>query len=271
VGDNPVVPASIDRSTPNPARIYDYFLGGKENYEADREVAQGVLDRDPSVRTAAKANRKFLKRAVNFLAGEAGITQFLDIGSGLPTQENVHEVAHQVNPSARIVYVDNDQTAVAHNRALLTAHTDTAVTVQGDLRQPEEILAHPETRRLIDFEQPVAVLLIAILHFIQDDEDPYRIVRTLMDAMPSGSWLVICHAQARTDREDAIQQFGKLYQRATVHGRLRAQAEILRFFDGLELAPPGLVPMTTWRPDTAVSDAEADAGRWALVGVAKKV
>ena len=247
---------TINTGVPNPARIYDYLLGGKDNFPADRDVAEQLLAIAPVARDVVGDNRAFLRRAVRFLTSEAGIRQFIDLGSGLPTQGNVHEVAQADAADARVVYVDNDAMVVTHSRALLAG--DNTVAVQADLREPERILAHPEVRQLIDFDQPVALLLMAILHFVPDDEDPYGIVARLRDALPAGSYLAISHGTrdipARPDMSpEEMTEMGtkveRLYQLTTASLVTRTHAEVERFFDGLDLLDPGVVEIQRWRPD----------------------
>jgi S-adenosyl methyltransferase len=245
----------VNTSVPNPARIYDYLLGGKDNYPADREVAEQVIAIAPVALDVVRDNRAFLRRAVRFLAGEAGIRQFIDLGSGLPTQGNVHEVAQAVAPHARIVYVDNDAMVVTHSRALLAGYNTLAI--EADLREPEAILGHPEVRELIDFDQPVALLLMAILHFIPDEEDPPGIVARFRDALPSGSYLAISHGTrdipVRPDMSaEVMAEMGakveRLYQLTTASLVTRTRAQVARFFDGFDLVEPGLVEIQRWRP-----------------------
>jgi hypothetical protein len=246
----------INTGVPNPARIYDYLLGGKDNFPADREVAEQLLAIAPVARDVAEDNRAFLRRAVRFLTREAGIRQFMDLGSGLPTQGNVHEIAQAIIPDARVVYVDNDAMVVTHGRALLAA--DNTVVIQADLREPDDILGHPEVRELIDFNEPIALLLTAILHFIPDEEDPLGIVARFRDALPSGSYLAISHGTrdvpARPDMSademaDMGERVERLYQLTTASLVTRTRAQVERFFDGLELVDPGLVEIQRWRPD----------------------
>jgi hypothetical protein len=246
----------INTSVPNPARIYDYLLGGKDNYPADREVADQVVAIAPVAREVVEDNRAFLRRAVSFLAGEAGIRQFIDLGSGLPTQGNVHEVAQAVAPDARVVYVDNDAMVVAHSRALLAGAN--TVAIQADLREPDGILDHPKVRELIDFGRPIGLLLMAILHFLPDEEDPVGIVRRFRDALPTGSYLAISHATkdipARPDMSpEEMAEMGaraeQLYQWTTAMLVARGHAQVERFFDGFDLLDPGLVEIQRWRPD----------------------
>jgi hypothetical protein len=248
--------AKINTGVPNPARIYDYLLGGKDNFPADREVADQILAIAPVARDVVEDNRAFLRRAVRHLAGQAGIRQFIDLGSGLPTQGNVHEIAQATAPDARVLYVDNDPMVVTHSRALLAG--DNTVAIQADLREPETILEHPEVRELIDFGQPVALLLMAILHFIPDDQDPYGIVARFRDALPAGSYLAISHGTRdvpqRPDMSpEAMAEMGakveRLYQLTTASLVTRTRAQVERFFDGLELLDPGVVEIQLWRPD----------------------
>jgi hypothetical protein len=246
----------LDTGAPNPARVYDYLLGGKDNFPADREVAEQLLAIAPVAREVVEDNRAFLRRAVRFLAAEAGVRQFVDLGSGLPTQGNVHEVAQAEVDDARVVYVDNDEMVVAHSRALLAG--DNTVAVQADLREPASILAHPEVRQLIDLDRPVALLLMAILHFFPDDQDPLGIVAGYRDALPAGSHVVISHGTRdipeRLDmspREMAAmgEKVERLYQLTTATLVTRTRAEVERFFDGFDLLDPGVVEIQRWRPD----------------------
>ncbi len=241
------VPSGVDTSKASIARVYDYWLGGSRNLQADRDAARVVLALQPHAREIARANRAFLARAVRFLAG-AGIRQFLDIGSGIPTQGNVHEIAQQAAPGSRIVYVDLDPVAVAHSEALL-AGCGGAVVIQADLRDPGQILASPAVRALLDFRQPVALLLAAVLHFVPDDEDPWRAVGLLRDALAPGSWLVLSHAASEGLSQAEQNALSRAYQgKVATRGGLRSRAAIERFFGGFQLAEPGLVPITQWRP-----------------------
>ena len=247
---------TINTGAPNPARIYDYFLGGKDNFPADRQVADQVLAIAPVAREVVQDNRAFLRRAIRVLAREAGIRQFIDLGSGLPTRGNVHEIAQAIAPDARVVYVDNDAMVVTHSRALLAG--DNTVAIQADLREPEVILGHPEVRQLIDFNQPIALLLMAILHFIPDDEDPLGIVARFRETLPTGSYLAISHGTrdipVRPDMSaEEMAEMGarveQLYQLTTASLVTRSRAQVERFFDGVELVDPGLVELQLWRPD----------------------
>lgn len=254
---------------PSTARMYDYYLGGKDNYPADREAAEKVIARMPPgmIRTAARQNRDFLGRAVRYLVAERGIRQFIDIGTGLPTMNSVHEVAQRADPRCRVVYVDHDPIVMVHARDLLHG-VEGAAIVKHDLREPEEILADPELHGLLDLSQPVAILLIAILHFISDTEDPRGIIDRLMKQLPAGSHLVLSHATADSfaELDDAI----TVYKKATSSMYNRSHAEVEGLFSGLELVPPGVVWVPEWRPDPD-GDQTEDPGRSLLwCGVARK-
>ena len=239
--------SEIDTSRPHPARMYDAYLGGKDNYAADREAVRQVLRAAPEVRDTARANRAFLQRAVRFLAGEAGIRQFLDIGTGIPTAGNVHAVAAQTARGTRVVYVDNDPIVHTHANALLTGSGTTRI-VLADLRDPEAILRHPKVGELIDFSEPVGLLLVAIVHFLTDDEDPTRVIATLRDAVAPGSYIALSHG-TRDFRPEAAQQAAAVYDQATSPITLRGHAQIAALFDGWDLVEPGLVQVPLWRPD----------------------
>ena len=241
--------SQIDTTRPHPARMYDAYLGGKDNYPVDREAVRQILRQWPEARLNARANRAFLQRAVRFLAAEAGIRQFIDIGTGIPTAGNVHEVAGQVAPDARVVYVDNDPIVHVHANALLTGSGTTAV-VLADLRDPRAILADPTLRDQIDFGQPVGLLLVAILHFITSNEGPAEILATLRDALPDGSYLALSHATADFHPPGTKDEAAAAYQNATAPLQLRAHPEIAAYFDGFDLLEPGLVQAPLWRPDS---------------------
>jgi hypothetical protein len=244
------VPPEIDVSRPHPARMYDYFLGGKDNFAADRATAAKVLDSWGTVRTAMRENRAFLGRAVRYLAAEAGVGQFLDIGTGLPSANNVHEVAQAVNPATRVVYADNDPIVLAHARALLASGPQGATAyLEADVREPEKILSGQVTRATLDFTEPIALMLVAVLHFILDEDDPRRIVRTLVDALPSGSYVVASHATAEHNPE-GLSGAGRAYSEGGVRGALRTSEEFADLvFGGLELVDPGVVLVSEWRPE----------------------
>ena len=241
----------FDTGFPNVARIYDALLGGKDNYAADREAAEELLKAVPGAAQAARENRAFLGRAVRFLAGEAGIRQFLDIGTGLPTLGNVHEIAQAANPVARVVYVDHDPVVMLHANVLL-ATSVTVAAVNADLRYPLDLLTSPAVRALIDFDEPVAVLLVAVLHFVEDSENPWKIVDCIKDRMAPGSYLVVSHVTGDDLPPDASAQAREIYEKASAPGVAREREDIDRFFDGLVMLSPGLVNVPDWRPDHIV-------------------
>ncbi|WP_169985542.1 SAM-dependent methyltransferase [Microbispora sp. H10836] len=250
--DNEQAGTRIDTSKPSIARVYDFFLGGKDNFAIDRQVGEATLKIAPDAPAAGRANRAFLRRVVHYLAAEAGIRQFLDIGSGLPTQGNVHEVAQEVAPEARVVYVDNDPIVLAHGRALLATNGSTTV-VEADIRDPESILNHPSVGALIDFDQPVALLLFAILHHVNEHEDPQGIAARFRSALPSGSYLALSHfhnpGPAMPEVSAQATSAEKLFNEHLGTGRWRTRDEILAYFGDLPLLEPGLVPLAEWRPD----------------------
>lgn len=261
-------PEGIDTRRANVARVYDYLLGGTHNFLADQDVARALLAVEPAARAMARANRAFASRAVRFLAA-VGIRQFLDIGAGLPTAGNVHEVARAAAPGAKVVLADADEVAVAHGRAMLDGDAGTAI-VEGDVREPAGILSHPDTRRLIDFSQPIGLLLTAVLHFIAPADQPHRIVSELAGALAPGSYLVISCATGEGKPELAA-AIGKVYNRnVTRSGHGHPAADVARFFDGLELVEPGLVSVPYWRPDPPGPPADADQIWGFLAGVARK-
>jgi hypothetical protein len=240
-------PLDLDTTVAHPARVYDYWLGGKVNFAADRAAAEQVLAATPGLRMRVRANRAFLARVIRFLAGEAEIRQFLDIGTGIPSANNTHEVAQAVAPSARIVYVDNDPIVLTHARALLTSTPEGATDyLQADLRKPEKILA--AAAHTLDFERPFAVVLLGILHLIQDREDPWGLVARLMAAVPSGSYLAISHPaiEIHPGQQEAQKRYN---ERVSTPQTLRDRGDVARFFEGLEMVEPGLVQVHQWRPD----------------------
>jgi SAM-dependent methyltransferase len=258
----------IDTSVAHPARRYNYWLGGKDNFQADRDSGDAIAAAFPTVPMAALENRRFLRRAVSFLTREAGIRQFLDIGTGIPTADTTHEVAQRIDPSCRVVYVDNDPIVLAHARALLTSTPQGAtVYLDADVRDPATILSHPDLRRTLDMSEPVALMLVAVLHFVTDDEDPHGIVRTLVDALPSGSYLTVSHVTMDHMRPENA-AYARTSQSHGPHGVLafRSGERIARFFDGLELVPPGLESVVTWRaadepgPRPSIEDAQIYCG-----------
>ncbi|MDH6132524.1 hypothetical protein P3T37_001909 [Kitasatospora sp. MAA4] len=264
--DDTPPPAELHPEIPHPARMYDYYLGGKDNFPADRAAAEQVLSFGPLVRISALANRAFLQRAVRHLA-ELGIDQFLDIGTGIPTAGNTHEIAQQVNPSARVAYLDNDPIVLVHSRALLAAASQgTATVLQADLRDPAAILADPQVRQLLDLGKPVALLLFAVLHFVDDADDPHAIVRTLVDALPSGSHLALSHATGDFASPTDAAKGPSVYRSASAQLTMRRKDEVARFFDGLELLDPGLVTASQWRPDRPAQETDDRVAIWAAVG-----
>jgi S-adenosyl methyltransferase len=240
----------VDVSRPHTARMYDYYLGGKDNFAIDRETAEITLRSLPMLRTGVRENRKFLARAVRYLAGEAGIRQFLDIGTGLPSASNTHEVAQGVAPDSRIVYADNDPLVLAHARALLTSSpAGRTAYIEADLREPEKILADPVVRGTLDFSQPVALMLVAVLHFIADEDDPGGIVTALLAALPPGSYLVASHISPDHDAA-GVRGAERTYRASGMTAQPRTAEEFGRvFFDGLDLVPPGVTLVSEWLPD----------------------
>jgi len=255
----------FDTSVANQARIYDYVLGGKDNYAADRAAAEAWREIWPDMAFAARANRAFLGRAVRYLAGEAGIRQFLDIGTGIPTAGNTHQVAQEIAPEARVVYVDYDPIVLAHARALLTGSEAGATAyIDADLRDTHTILA--QASELLDFTRPVAVTMLAILHAIPDSDDPHAIVAKVMDAVPSGSYLAITHMAADLLDQETRDRFAGVENRMVQQQfSWRTREQVGRFFAGTDLIEPGLVPMEEWRPDSGSSPPGNSAG-WCAVG-----
>jgi hypothetical protein len=262
--DQPGQRPQIDTSVASIARIYDYWLGGKDNFKADRDAAEQMIQQYPDIVTGVRKNRAFLGRAVHYLAAEAGIRQFLDIGTGLPSSNNTHDVAQRAAPEARIVYVDNDPIVLSHAQALLTSTPEGACAyVDADIRDTGKILK--EAANLLDFNRPVAVCLIMILQFVPDEDDPVSIVRALVDAIPSGSYLTVAHPASDVD-----QHVGPaLRQLSTRMGGTRAvprsHQEVSRFFDGLEMVEPGLVQLHRWRPGAGLDDTGRDLAAYGAV------
>jgi hypothetical protein len=262
------VPAEIDTETAHPSRIYDYLLGGKNNFAADRAVAAQLLLVRPELRDAARANRAFLGRAVRF-AVESGIRQFLDIGTGIPAEGNTHEVAQALVPECTVAYVDHDPMVLVHARALMAAqggHGRTSV-LQGDLRDPRAILDDPQVRAAVDFSRPVALLLVAVLHFIADDDHPDEIVATLREALAPGSLLVLSHGVYQPDQLDELARFAKAYRKSAAEAHIRRLEEVETFFAGFEMVEPGLVQVSDWRPDADTVPLSVVAGFCGGVGV----
>jgi hypothetical protein len=259
----------VDVNVPSVARMYDYYLGGKDNYECDR-LAVAELDKVvPSTRPLAVNNRRFLQRAVRVLAQEYGVRQFLDHGSGLPTQDNVHQVAQRVDENARAVYVDNDPIVLAHGRALLQENSNTAV-IQADMRDTEEIFDHPEVQRLIDLSEPVGALFVSVMHCIPDSSDPAGVLRGVIDRLPSGSFLVI---NQLVSEDKATRDFVTEFMAETTGdrwGRVRQAHEVERYFDGLEILDPGLGEINDWRPDSELGPKQLTDEWYEFGGVARK-
>ena len=255
----------IDTTVPHIARIYNYWLGGKDYFAVDKEAAEQVMRSYSAILPGVRANRAFLGRAVRHLAAEAGIRQFLDIGTGIPSANNTHEVAQATAPDSRVVYVDNDPIVLAHARALLTSVTGTTAYLDADVRDPATILAGAAAT--LDFGRPIAVMLIAIMHCVPDENDPYGIVRTLLDAVPPGSYLVLSQPAKDMIPEKAAQAEAALSQAMRQKVQFRTNAEVSRFFDRLKLVEPGVVHLPEWRPDEPVDLDGPVTGMWGGVGL----
>jgi S-adenosyl methyltransferase len=263
------LPIEVNTSVPNIARMNDYFLGGKDNFAADREAAEAVLAIVPEVKIMSQENRAFLHRAVRFMADE-GIRQFIDVSSGLPTQRNTHEVARAAYPDSRTVYVDKDPVVLSHARAILVDNSQTGV-VDGNILEPAKILADPGLNELIDLNEPVGVIILTALHFIPHSDGPFKAVAWLREALPSGSLLAISHAVFDT-RPDVVEPIEELYRSVLDRpgeSAARTRDEVLPFFDGLELVEPGLVDMRAWRPDEPVT-LEPVGTVWMAAGIGRK-
>jgi len=262
------LPPEINTSVPQSARVYDYWLGGRDHFAADRAVGDAIAAALPSIRTQVRAQRAFLGRAVRFLTREAGIRQFLDIGTGIPSAGNVHDVAQEIAPSSRVLYVDHDPIVLVHARALMAGAPEGRVAfIQADLREPEAILADPAVAATLDLERPVGLVLVGVMHHLRDDDDPRRIVATLVDALAPGSYLVLSQTTPDFD-PSAMAALAAASEQGGIANVPRSLADTERFFAGLELVEPGLVPMATWRPDP---DADQDPrGVYAYGGVARK-
>ncbi|MCM2389796.1 SAM-dependent methyltransferase [Streptomyces albipurpureus] len=255
----------LDTTKPHPARMYDYYLNGKDHYPVDAAAAQQVLSFYPQGRLAAQANRRFMNRAVRLLA-QHGVKQFLDIGTGIPTEPNLHQIAQGIVPGARVVYVDNDPIVLRHAEALLSSGPEGRTEyVQADVRSPDVILRG--ARNVLDFDEPIALSLVALLHFVSDEHDPRGLVRSLLDPLPSGSHLVLSHGTADLDPE-AMERVMEVYRNNGVMAQLRSEAEVATFFDGLELLEPGLRLVDDWHPEAAST---AAGGTPLYVGVGRKV
>ncbi|EHY89324.1 SAM-dependent methyltransferase [Saccharomonospora azurea] len=265
--DQPSIVA-LDDGKPTAARVYDVMLDGKDNYAVDRQVAEASLSVMPELKEIALHNRAVLRRVVHHLAAEQGITQFLDLGSGLPTVGNTHEVAQAANPDAKVVYVDIDPIVLAHGRALLEDNPNTKV-VTADIRKPLDMLEHPEVTSHIDFDKPVCVMLVGILHHILDEEDPEGIVATLRNAVPSGSYFFITNFTRLSDTPES-EELERVLLSQLGTGRVRTPAELARYFEGLDLLAPGIVPLPLWRPEEIITDATTVGVRFMTGGVARK-
>ena len=259
-------PAEIDTSVAHPARVYDYWLGGKDNFAVDREAGDRVLAVTPGLRERVRAGRAFLVRAVRYLTAEEGIRQFLDVGTGIPSANNTHEVAQRAAPDARVVYVDNDPIVLTHARALLAGSPEGSIQYfDGDARDVASIIGAAATT--LDFTRPTALMLLGVMHLIQDSEGPYELVATLMGELPSGSYLVLSHPASDIHPGQAEAQ-RRYNERVSTPQTLRTRTEVSRFFDGLDLVPPGVVYVHTWRPDPG--DIVPPDGVSAYGGVARK-
>ncbi|WP_312881528.1 SAM-dependent methyltransferase [Actinomadura alba] len=256
----------LDLSKPSPARMYDYYLGGKDNFEVDRVAVEEMHRVIPELFQTARENRAFLGRAVRYIAGR-GVRQFIDLGTGLPTQGNVHEIAQQVSGQARVVYVDHDPVVAAHGRALVAEDGSTTI-IERDVRDPDEILGHPALKKLVDLREPVAVLFVAVLHFISDTEHAARIVQRFREVMAPGSYLVIAHG-TRAAGTAAVSKMTETYDMATEKVSLRDPAEIVRFFDGFDLVEPGAVHLPWWHPEIEPHP-EPHPTKWHFGGVARR-
>jgi SAM-dependent methyltransferase len=264
----PQVPPGINTNVPQSARVYDYWLGGKDHFPADRALGEAIAEALPTIRTQVRAQRAFLGRAVRYLAREAGIRQYLDVGTGIPTAGNVHDVAQEIAPESRVLYVDNDPIVLAHARALMGGTAEGRVSfIQGDLREPEAILGDPAVARTLDLTEPVGLVLIGVMHHLRDDDDPRRIVATLVDALAPGSYLVLSQTTPDFDPE-AMRGLAAASEQGGIPNVPRSLADTEPFFAGLVLVEPGLVPMAAWRPDPG---AERDPRSvYAYGGVARK-
>jgi S-adenosyl methyltransferase len=256
---------ALDTSVAHIARVYDYLLGGKDNFEADRAAGDAMLQAYPNIAASMRSNREFLARSVRYLAEDEGVRQFLDIGTGIPTANNTHEVAQAIAPDCRVVYVDRDPVVLIHARALLTSGPLGATDyIEADLRDPQTILNHAAT--VLDFSQPIALMLVAVLHFVPNEDHPHEIVATLLEALPPGSFLTLSHPGMDVDAgaPEAARRFN---DRAAEQATLRSRDDVKRFFRGLDMVEPGLVQVQDWRPVTAPL-AAINTSMWA--GVARK-
>ncbi len=262
--DSEAVRSEIDTNVPQSARVYDFLLGGKDNFAVDRAVGGMLIEQVPALPLMVKAQRAFLARAVRYLVAEAGVRQFLDIGTGIPTANNVHEVAQDIAPEVRVLYVDNDPIVLAHARALMTGHpAGKTAFIQADLREPAAIMTDPTLSATLDLTEPVALMLVGILMHLRDADDPYKIVATLMDALPSGSHLTLTHPSADFDPA-AMTALAASAEQSGIPYVPRSRADTERFSNGLDLVDPGVVPILGWRPDEEPADVNSVYG-WASV------
>jgi S-adenosyl methyltransferase len=270
VTDDDWTQRGIDVNTPSVARLYDYYLGGKDNFAVDRAAAEEALAAAPEIRPLARANRAFLGRAVQYLAKEVGIRQFIDIGTGLPTQGSVHEAVFDVTPDAGVVYVDRDPMVIRHSEALLSKNTHNVATLAADLREPDALFADPALRAVVDLAEPVAVLILLLLHFVTDDECPGEIIARIRDTIAPGSYIVISHVTPER-RESEVNGAVKVYERASSTVTPRSREQIEKILDGFELVEPGLVFPPEWRPDVPESARVRNAVWGVLAGVGRKI
>jgi S-adenosyl methyltransferase len=246
------VPANVDMDVPSVARIYDYLLGGGHNFAADRDVVDKLLAVQPNLRWIARANRDFMRRAVSFMV-ERGVRQFLDLGSGIPTVGHVHEIVQQTAPEARVAYVDHDEVAVAHGQLIL-AGNDRAEALRADILRPDDVLAAPEVRKLLDSGEPVGILILTTMHFASPERDPAGAIRAYLDAVPQGSWLAISHFDRALLPLDRADEIVRVMGQSELPAYPRHRAEIVKMFGGFELVEPGVVPVSLWRPDFPVDE-----------------
>ncbi|WP_405163479.1 SAM-dependent methyltransferase [Nocardia sp. NBC_01499] len=263
------LPTRIDTSVAHEARVYDYWLGGRDNYPADRALADAIATHIPAIKTMARANRAFLGRAVDYLTREAGIDQFLDIGTGIPTAGNTHEVAQRLNPAARVVYVDNDPIVLAHARALMSSRAEGRTAfIHADLHDPAGILRDDSLGATLDLTQPVAIMLVAIMMYFRDEDNPHGIIKNLLDVVPSGSYLVITHPTADFD-EQAMSRVAGAAEQAGITFHPRSHAETEALFAGTDLIAPGVVPVVTWHPTPGEEPADPESA-WYWAGIGRK-
>lgn len=268
MSDRSWVPPSINTSVPSVSRMYDYFLGGSHNFQVDRDIADEALRHHPGIRVIARENRAVMRRTIRFALTQ-GITRFLDIGSGIPTFGNVHEVAQAERPGARVVYIDNDLIAVAHARAVLDGNPDASIA-RADLRDPDSILGSPEVERLLDLDRPVALMLVAIVHFFTDRDQPGELIARLRDALAPGSLMVITHATLRGPETAGMLTASDLYAKTGSRLIYREAHEVKALFDGWELVPPGVVPLPSWHPEEPAEDDDDEYARHGLAAVGIK-